>query len=151
MAKISVTPTNQFVVWKGHVKVFTAITLSLLAASLIYVCFSKHGYHRSGHGGSLIRYYYWLSVAMKNPHSEEFCHKNTAFLSRENEFVLQNSSRFYIWHCVPNILLWSILCKTVGLPQVPENPSGPLVDNFIALLSGSLVWSCCRAWTVETV
>ena len=25
--------------------------------------------------------------------------------------------RFYIWHCVPNILLWSILCKTVGLPS----------------------------------
>ena len=24
---------------------------------------------------------------------------------------------FYIWHCVPNILLWSILCKTVGLPS----------------------------------
>ena len=23
----------------------------------------------------------------------------------------------YIWHCVPNILLWSILCKTVGLPS----------------------------------
>ena len=27
------------------------------------------------------------------------------------------SSNFYIWHCVPNILLWSILCKTVGLPS----------------------------------
>ena len=27
------------------------------------------------------------------------------------------SHRFYIWHCVPNILLWSILCKTVGLPS----------------------------------
>ena len=27
------------------------------------------------------------------------------------------SSTFYIWHCVPNILLWSILCKTVGLPS----------------------------------
>ena len=26
-------------------------------------------------------------------------------------------SSFYIWHCVPNILLWSILCKTVGLPS----------------------------------
>ena len=26
-------------------------------------------------------------------------------------------SGFYIWHCVPNILLWSILCKTVGLPS----------------------------------
>ena len=25
--------------------------------------------------------------------------------------------RFYIWHFVPNILLWSILCKTVGLPS----------------------------------
>ena len=25
--------------------------------------------------------------------------------------------RFYIWHCVPYILLWSILCKTVGLPS----------------------------------
>ena len=25
--------------------------------------------------------------------------------------------RFYIWHCAPNILLWSILCKTVGLPS----------------------------------
>ena len=24
---------------------------------------------------------------------------------------------FYIWHCVPNILLRSILCKTVGLPS----------------------------------
>ena len=24
---------------------------------------------------------------------------------------------FYIWHCVPNILLWSILYKTVGLPS----------------------------------
>ena len=24
---------------------------------------------------------------------------------------------FYIWHCVPNILLWSILCKTVGFPS----------------------------------
>ena len=24
---------------------------------------------------------------------------------------------FYIWHWVPNILLWSILCKTVGLPS----------------------------------
>ena len=24
---------------------------------------------------------------------------------------------FYIWHCVPNIMLWSILCKTVGLPS----------------------------------
>ena len=24
---------------------------------------------------------------------------------------------YYIWHCVPNILLWSILCKTVGLPS----------------------------------
>ena len=24
---------------------------------------------------------------------------------------------FYIWRCVPNILLWSILCKTVGLPS----------------------------------
>ena len=27
------------------------------------------------------------------------------------------SGGFYIWHCVPNILLWSILCKTVGLPS----------------------------------
>ena len=27
------------------------------------------------------------------------------------------SLHFYIWHCVPNILLWSILCKTVGLPS----------------------------------
>ena len=26
-------------------------------------------------------------------------------------------SHFYIWHCVPKILLWSILCKTVGLPS----------------------------------
>ena len=23
---------------------------------------------------------------------------------------------FYIWHCVPNILLWLILCNAVGLP-----------------------------------
>ena len=28
-----------------------------------------------------------------------------------------NAGSFYIWHCVPNILLWSILCKTVGLPS----------------------------------
>ena len=28
-----------------------------------------------------------------------------------------NCGCFYIWHCVPNILLWSILCKTVGLPS----------------------------------
>ena len=27
------------------------------------------------------------------------------------------NNTFYIWHCVPNILLWSILCKTVGLPS----------------------------------
>ena len=39
-------------------------------------------------------------------------------------------------------------------PQVPENPSGPLIDNSIVLpcvAFGVLVWSCCRAWTVETV
>ena len=30
---------------------------------------------------------------------------------------LHNFMGFYIWHCVPNILLWSTLCKTVGLPS----------------------------------
>ena len=29
----------------------------------------------------------------------------------------RDAESFYIWHCVPNILLWSILCKTVGLPS----------------------------------
>ena len=32
------------------------------------------------------------------------------------DHIMQRHS-FYIWHCVPNILLWSILCKTVGLPS----------------------------------
>ena len=31
--------------------------------------------------------------------------------------IASNGYHFYIWHCVPNILLWSILCKTVGLPS----------------------------------
>ena len=31
--------------------------------------------------------------------------------------VCPSVTPFYIWHCVPNILLWSILCKTVGLPS----------------------------------
>ena len=33
------------------------------------------------------------------------------------ECIASRKDRFYIWHCVPNILLWSILCKTVGLPS----------------------------------
>ena len=40
--------------------------------------------------------------------------------SQNGTFVIRNRhvfARFYIWHCVPNILLWSILCKTVGLPS----------------------------------
>ena len=32
-------------------------------------------------------------------------------------WYISSATRFYIWHCVPNILLWSILCKTVGLPS----------------------------------
>ena len=32
-------------------------------------------------------------------------------------FDFSTRNCFYIWHCVPNILLWSILCKTVGLPS----------------------------------
>ena len=31
--------------------------------------------------------------------------------------MIWSATSFYIWHCVPNILLWSILCKTVGLPS----------------------------------
>ena len=44
----------------------------------------------------------------------------TAIFLHSNSFLLstfETDLRFYIWHCVPNILLWSILCKTVGLPS----------------------------------
>ena len=79
----------------------------------------------------------WMLYECESPYSGMHtlqCHYNTAiFFPKYSQETTHSSPigrgmgcllwvqtylcHFYIWHCMPNILLWSILCKTVGLPS----------------------------------